>query len=151
MVRILLDTNAILDLVFGRYAERHKAMLNAVRGCEEGTHELYVAAHSLCDMTYVLENNAGMKLAIPNKAEQRACAQYARETVFRFCEVCPIDERVCWDAHRDRDEPDFEDALVMACARACGAEVIVSSDSRAFNGGIPRKLSPQEFERFVCG
>lgn len=150
MVRFLLDTNALLDLVFCRYEDRHKAMLTAVRACTEDEHELFVPPHALNDMTYILENNAGMKAAMPSREERRACAAFVRETVFKFCELSPLDERVCWEAHRDRQEPDYEDALVAACARACEADAIVSSDARAFNAGPIRKLSPAEFEQFVC-
>ena len=145
MVRIMLDTNAVLDLVFNRYEQRHADMLAGVGRCDEDTHDLLVCAHSLVDMTYILENNAGMKAAIPDRSRRTECARFARETVFKFCTICAIDGKVCQEAHDDKLEPDFEDALVAACARMYKADVIVTSDERAFRASGLRVLRPAEF------
>ena len=149
MVKIMLDTNAVLDLVFNRYPDRHASMLGAISRCKEGTHELLVCAHSLMDMTYILENNAGMKAAMPNKSDRKACARSARETAFKFCKVCSVDDQTCRSAHGDEGEDAFGDAVVKACARAHEAHAIVTSDRRAFVSNDILKLTPAEFERFV--
>lgn len=144
----MLDTDAVLDLVFNRYEQRHADMLAGVGRCDEGTHELLVCAHSLVDMTYILENNAGMKAAIPDRSRRTECARFARETVFKFCTICAIDGKVCQEAHDDKLEPDFEDALVSACARMYKADVIVTSDERAFRASGLRVLRPAEFATY---
>ncbi|MCH3944130.1 MAG: PIN domain-containing protein [Atopobiaceae bacterium] len=149
MSRILLDTNALIDMVFLRDADRHRAMEEVISLCREGGDEVLLPALALEDASYVLENSPSAKAAVPDAALRRRIAREARGFALRLCTICCIDDAVCRAAHENTGEQDFDDALVAECARFSKADVIVSSDARAFVHSAVPKVTPRECVEFL--
>jgi predicted nucleic acid-binding protein len=151
MRKILLDTNALLDLILPRDVERHAAMRAVVAACREGETELMLSALSLKDASYVIENSAAMKAAFPQAQDRRERSRYARDVAFTLCTIVAVDEEACRCAHRNTSEEDYDDALIAACAVAAKADMVVTSDARAFNSAdVPfLKLSPGQCAKLL--
>ena len=71
--------------------------------------------------------------------------------MLRQCEFYPVDQSICYQAHLNMDEPDYDDAIVAECAKAAGADFILSSDAAAFQKSVVRKMSPEECVEFLSG
>lgn len=149
--RVLLDTNALMDLAVMRDADRHASMSRIIeRLAVEGDRPL-IPSLALKDVSYLLESGRIMREAIPDAHVRRSAARAFRARVLEECEICAIDELVCRRAQANADEPDYDDALVAECALANGADVIVSSDRAAFNGAVVPKMSPAQCARWLEG
>ena len=145
MSRILLDTNALVDLCVNRVPKRHAAMMEMLALLDSPDDAVLVPAPSLKDATYIIENSAPFKQVVPERAERMGLARRMRDAVFMQCEVVAVDAAVARRAHRNRDEKDYDDALVAECALASGADVIISSDKSAFENARVPKATPEEF------
>ncbi|MBR3317048.1 MAG: PIN domain-containing protein [Atopobiaceae bacterium] len=150
MSRILLDTNAAIDLVFPREQERREAMIAILCELSEERDELLLPSLCLKDVSYVLENSAAAKRRWAERADRMALSSRARSYLLAHCTIVAVDDLVCRRAHRNHTEPDFNDALVAECAVIAHADVILSSDRRAFNASLVPKMSPQEFARHLA-
>ena len=144
MSRLMLDTNALIDLAIVRDPAVHAAMEAIIGHCVEGEDELLVPVLALKDASYAVENGASFKQVLPHPAQRRALAERIRALAFSFCRVCAVDEAIARKAHRNSTEDDFDDALVAECALAYDADLIISSDRSAFTASIVPKRSPQE-------
>lgn len=145
MCRILLDTNALIDLCVARMPATHEAMLAVIDTCFEGDDELLVSPISLADASYIIECGRQFKEALPERSQRQRLAAYVRDTAFSYCTICAIDEQVALAAHRNASEDDFDDALIAECASAYDADVIISSDRRAFRTAKVPSLTPDEY------
>lgn len=151
MSRFYLDTNALIDLYIARAPGRHEAMLQLVEGCRGGRGELLVGANSVLDASYVIEDGRQFREVIPERRLRQQLASNLRRIAFHYLTICPIDERVLRAAHHNKTEPDFDDALVAECAREAGADIIVSSDQRAFRNSAVPGATPEECAACVRG
>ena len=150
MTRALLDTNALIDLVINRYPDRHRAMIEICSLMEEETGDCLIAPTlSIKDLSYFIESSKHAQEAIPNRKERMSRSALARTFILDNCVIAPIDERVARMAHANESEPDYDDALIAECARANDADVILSSDNRAFRESYIPKMSPQELVRHL--
>lgn len=131
--RLLVDTNALLDLVAKQRPEHQKAKeLFAAAVGSEGI-ELLACVSSLKDVFYVYERHYGSVEG----------AWGVIEALCRVVEPVPLNPEMLSVA-LERIEPDFEDALIAACARCAGAGAVVSRDTTAFANGAVRKMTPAE-------
>jgi predicted nucleic acid-binding protein len=136
-VRILLDTNVLLDVLLEREPWREPAQA-IWRASEEGQIRCYVTASSLTDVYYL------------------SCAHIRRfgrpETdgrqIIRDC----LDSLSILAVGRDDLErayqlggPDLEDDLQIACASHHSLDAIVTRDPGGFSGCSTPIYSPQEF------
>ena len=101
---VLLDTNVILDVLALR--EPFRASAEAVFALI-GTRKLtaYVTASSVTDIYYILRK----------KLPDEACRKALRD-LFNLFSAVPVTQRDCLSALNDPIK-DFEDALIMICAR----------------------------------
>ena len=58
--------------------------------------------------------------------------------------ICSVDYALCRQA-ADSDEPDFEDALVRACAENARVDFIVTRDVTAFARSKVRSIAPADY------
>lgn len=149
MSRLFLDTNALLDLCFARLPLVHEAMMGIVDASKGGANELLVSTHSLADATYVVENSQLFKDVMPERRERRSAAALMRSMAFSAFEVCGIDERIAQAAHYNLQQPDYDDALIAECAAMSEADVIISSDAKAFRVSRVPSMTPSECLRWL--
>ena len=127
---LLLDINIILDVVFQRPGEPASSAL--IGSCNE-QHQAWVAWHSVATLAYLIERQRNPAVA--------------RELVTGLLSWA----RVATTGHQDALQAlrlpmsDFEDALQVSAAQACGADYIITRNGRDFVQSPLPALSPEEF------
>jgi predicted nucleic acid-binding protein len=120
-MKVLLDTNLILDLMLERAPWSIEAQ--AIAELEsEGQIVAYVGASTITDIFYISRKLVGV--------------QKAREIV-RACldrlQIISVSRELLDAAHR-RGSKDFEDDLQIECALTAGLDAIVTRDPKGFAG-----------------
>ncbi len=128
---ILLDTDVLIDVAMDRqpYSGPASELLDRI---EHGSESAYVAWHSVSNLYYLVSPSRGRVSArdfIVELTSFVAVATTDTEAV-RYAAALPM--------------PDFEDALQVAAARACGARHIVTRNVRDYEQSPIRAVSPQE-------
>jgi predicted nucleic acid-binding protein len=127
---LLLDINIILDVVFNRPGEPASSALIASCGSQN---QAWVAWHSVATLAYLIERERSPAVA--------------REVVTGLLTWA----RVATTGHNDALQAlhlpmaDFEDALQVSAAQACGADYIITRNGRDFVKSPLPALSPEEF------
>jgi predicted nucleic acid-binding protein len=131
-MRVLLDTNVLLDFLLARepFASDARGIWLA---CEQGRCTGYLAAISVTNIWYIGRKSVGMEAARQHVAD-----------LLRVIEVCPVDFEVLATA-RDSAIADFEDAVQVAAAVASGLDAIVTRNGGHFAGSPLPILTPAEF------
>lgn len=110
----MIDTNVLLDYLLTRepfYEDAKKVILK----CTEGEVKGCIAAHSIPNMFFILRKDYD--------------AKDRREILCSLCkifEIEGIDKAKLVSGLENEDFSDFEDCLQMECAKAYGAEYIVT-------------------------
>ncbi len=128
---ILLDADVLIDLALDR--EPHSGpSAELIDLVERQTHVAFLAWHSLSNFYYLVSPTKG-----------RLGTKQFLVDLTRFVTVAPADT----DALRFAASlplPDFEDALQVAAARACGASVIATRNTRDYRRSpIPARTPKQ--------
>jgi len=126
---VLLDTDILVDLALDRepYAEHAAALLNALEGRPGSA---FIAWHSISNFYHLLAPKRG-----------RPGAKAFLMELSRFIEVAPTTTESLRYAAR-LEMKDFEDALQVAAAAACGAEVIATRNVRDYAKSPIRAAMP---------
>jgi predicted nucleic acid-binding protein len=135
-VRVLFDTNVILDVLLARtpHVGPATALLDRVAAKQlDGL----LGATTLTTIHY-----------LATKAVGAAPAQRHLRTLLGLFDVAPVTRAVLTDA-LDLDLPDYEDAVLHEAARHAGAEAIVTRDSKGFTRGRLKVYAPEELLRFM--
>lgn len=131
MIRVLLDTNVLLDFLLAREpfaAEARDIWL----ACEQDRCVGYLAAISITNIWYI-----GRKLVGQTAARQHVV------DLLKVMRVCAVDFQTLTMA-RDSSVVDFEDAVQVAAAVASGLDAIVTRNGADFvNSPLP-VLTPSE-------
>ena len=128
---ILLDTDVLIDVALDRhpYSGPASQILDRV---EHGAESACIAWHSVSNLYYLIAPSRG--------------GVSARDFIMeltRFVAVAATDtEAVRYAAGLPM--PDFEDAMQVAAARACGARTIVTRNVRDYERSPIPGVSPQE-------
>lgn len=135
-MRILLDTNIILDMFQSRgFDEEGLRKLHIMRYF--GDVEMWASAKSYPDVFYFLRKELGSERAQDVLAESLA-----------WLKPCSVDEGDVSFALNEH-WPDFEDCLVNACARKIKADYLVTRDKEGFGRSEIPHGSASEFMEFV--
>lgn len=131
-MRLLIDINVLLDVALERPGAPASAQLLGLCGRQ---HEAWLAWHSVAALAHLVERQQS---AISGRDFIRGMLGWA--DVARTARA---------DAMAALDLPmrDFEDALQVAAAMACGAQFIVTRNERAFKASPVTALSPAAFLR----
>ena len=131
-MHLLLDINVLLDVAFQRPGEPASSRLIGLCGRE---HEAWLAWHSVATLAYLIDR-------------QQSAAE-AREFIRGLLGWADIagTSRVDAVAALDWPMPDFEDALQAAAAVACGAQAIITRNTRDFKGSPVPAMTPEAFLR----
>ena len=135
-MRLLLDINVLLDVAFQRPGEPASTKLIGLCGT---AHEAWVAWHTLATLAYLIERQL-------DAAEARNFV----EGLLAWADVAPATRD---DAVRAvaLPIPDFEDALQVAAAMACGAQAIVTRNVRDFRHSPVPAMTPETLLRRFRG
>ncbi|MCY4583624.1 MAG: PIN domain-containing protein [Chloroflexi bacterium] len=128
---ILLDTDVLLDVALRRqpHAVTSVELLNRF---QRGEQRVFLAWHTVSNLFYLM-----------NRAQRGASARDFILGLMRFVQVAPAGtEAVRYAASLPM--ADFEDAMQVAAARACGAEYIVTRNLSDFERSPIPAVTPQE-------
>jgi predicted nucleic acid-binding protein len=129
-MRLLLDTNIFLDIVFGRPGEPASSLLIAACGQQ---HQAWLAWHSVATLAYLIERERDPATARAFITDLLTWAQVASTGHAEALQALQL------------PMPDFEDAMQVCAARACDADYVITRNQRDFaNSPIPA-LSPEAF------
>ena len=128
---MLLDTDVLIDVALDRrpHSGPSSELLDRV---ERGSRRAYVAWHTVSNFYYLVTSERG-------DSDTR---DFIAELV-RFVAVAPTDTAALRYAV-SLPMADFEDAMQVAAARACGARHIVTRNVRAFARSPIPALTPRE-------
>lgn len=131
-MRLLIDINVLLDVVLQRPGAPASAQLVAMCGRQ---HEGWLAWHSVATVAYLVE--------------RQYSAISAREFIRSLLVWAEIAQTGTADARVALDLPisDLEDALQVAAAMACGAQVVVTRNERDFKNSPVPAMNPEVFLR----
>lgn len=130
-MRVLLDTNVVLDVLLSRapWLEPAQALWQA---SDAGTLTAYLTATTLTDVFYVARR----------LTEFRRARQAVQVCLDAF-EIVTVD-RSALERAQQLSGADFEDNVQIACAEAAGLEAIVTRDTTSFEGSPIAVWSPAE-------
>ena len=131
-MRLLIDINVLLDVALRRPGAAASARLLAQCGRQ---HEAWLAWHSVATLAYLIE-----------RQESAISSRDFIRSVLVWADVAKTGRP---DALAALDLPmqDFEDALQVAAAMACGAQFIVTRNVRDFTTSPVPALNPDSFLR----
>jgi len=129
-MRLLLDINIILDVVFARQGEPASSVV--IASCASHN-QAWLAWHSVATLAYLIE-----------RERSPAAAREAVAGLLTWARVASTGHK---DALQALQLPmaDFEDALQVSAAQACSADYIITRNGRDFLKSPFPALSPEEF------
>jgi predicted nucleic acid-binding protein len=131
-VRLLIDINVLLDVALQRPGAPASAQLVALCGRQ---HEGWLAWHSVATLAYLIGRQQS---SISGRDFIRSMLVWADVATTGRADVL---------AALDLPMRDLEDALQVAAAMACGAQVIVTRNERDFKASPVPALNPEAFLR----
>ena len=131
-MRLLIDINVLLDVALQRPGAPASARLLGLCGRQ---HEAWLAWHSIATLAYLIER------------QQSAIS--GRDFIRGMLDWADVAHTGNADALAALDLPmgDFEDALQVAAAMACGAQFVITRNQRDFKNSTIPALSPDVFLR----
>jgi predicted nucleic acid-binding protein len=131
-MRLLIDINVLLDVALLRPGSPASARLLALCGRQ---HESWLAWHSVATLAYLIER------------QQSAIS--GRDFIRSLLVWADVAKTSRTDALAALELPmrDFEDALQVAAAMACGAQFIITRNERDFKTSPVPALTPEAFLR----
>ena len=128
---MLLDTDVLVDIALDRHPHSESAseLLDRV---EHGAESAYIAWHSVSNLYYVVSPSRGganTRDFIAHLTRFVGVAATGAEAI-RYAAELPM--------------TDFEDAMQVAAARACGAQHIVTRNVKDYERSPISAISPQE-------
>jgi predicted nucleic acid-binding protein len=130
-MRVLLDTNIILDFLLARepFFSDADALMQSIRS---GQIQGFVTATTLTDIFYIARKSKGIEMAKQNVSDLLTTMQ-----------ICTVDRSILEEAI-SFSLPDFEDAVQLACAISENLDAIVTRDAEGFAGANLPVLSAGE-------
>ena len=130
-MRVLLDTNVVLDVLLKREPWVSDSAA-AWRASDEGRIIGHITATTLTDIFYVARRLTGLDVA-----------RQAVRTCLDAFEVCIVDREALEKAEAMAGS-DFEDNLQIACAVIATLDAIITRNKDDFEGAPIPALSPSE-------
>lgn len=120
MCKVFLDTNIVLDYVLSRdiYGASAEQIFDAITHKEA---ECYIAAHTVSNVFYIMRKDIDTNIR-----------KLVLKNITAICNIVPIDTNLIEKAASDDRFDDFEDALEMACAEECNADLFITRDIDGF-------------------
>lgn len=131
--RILIDTNVLLDYLMTR-EPFYESAKEVVLMCVNGKTKACIAAHSISNMFFILRKDYNVK--------------ERKEILSNLCSIFDIegiDKAKLLAGLQNEDFTDFEDCLQMECAKAYGAEYIVTRNISDYNLSDIKAILPKDY------
>lgn len=131
--KILIDTNVLIDYLLTREPFYEDAK-NIVSICVDGKVKGCIAAHSISNMFFILRKDFNL--------DER------REVLLNLCSISDIegiDKIKLITGLQNEDFSDFEDCLQMECAKAYGAEFIITRNTDDYKGSEITVILPKDY------
>ncbi|MDE6313040.1 MAG: PIN domain-containing protein [Lachnospiraceae bacterium] len=128
--RILIDTNVLLDYLLTRepfYEDAKNVLLTCVDGKVKGC----IAAHSISNMFFILRKDYNVK--------------ERREILYKLCLIFDVEGIDKAKLLVGLQNEDFEDCLQMECAKAYGAEYIVTRNVADYTASEVKAILPKDY------
>ena len=133
-MRILIDTNIILDLIQDRepYSENASKIINS---CIGGENNGYISSHSLVDLFFILRKDKTVE-------ERKALIL----NLCNFFTVIPEENRYFVSICNNHNWNDLEDGLQMKCAEAENLDYIITRGrENGFKNSPVKIINPEGF------
>ena len=134
MIRVVADSNVILDLLLKRteyFFSRKLAIFTSM-----GDYEVWMSSSQVSDIFYIASNGGRRSCFPQTKDSLKRLRQHVR--------VCNVSERDVDRALASRWD-DLEDALVYQAATSIGADVIVTHNKDGFELSSIPVMDTEEF------
>jgi predicted nucleic acid-binding protein len=131
-MKILIDTNIILDVLLGREPFVEKSV-RVFEYAEKGRVEAFITSNSVADIVYILRKAYSIE-AIRDKLL----------IMFGFIKIISVTANDIINALK-MDVPDFEDAIIMQCAKQSNLDLILTRHKKDFKESPVRCLTVEEW------
>lgn len=134
-MKVLVDTNVILDALMGRKEYYHDAD-KIIKLCADKKVMGVLAAHTIPNLFYILRKAMDIDTR--------------RQVIFDLCNIFDIDQidkGKLLSAVQNRNFDDFEDCLQMECAVSYHADKIITRNVKDFTGSLVPAVTPGDFLR----
>jgi len=131
-MRVLLDTDVVLDVVIARVPFA-KAAAELLDLNEQGLFEAYISGITPVNIFY-----------IARKAKSSADLRQAISKLLQTVRVCPLDHSVLTNAFNSPFS-DYEDAVQHACATASHLDAIVTRNLDDYKNATLPVFAPADF------
>jgi len=131
--KILIDTNVLLDYLLEREPFFEDAK-EVIVSCTDGKVKGCIAAHSIPNMFFILRKDYN--------------AKERREVLLNLCKIFDvegIDKAKLISGLTNEDFSDFEDCLQMECAKAYGADYIVTRNVADYLVSDVKVIEPKDY------
>jgi len=132
MIRVLLDTNVVLDVALKRPRFYNDAA-NIFKNIHEGKLQAFVSTTTISVVFYILQKQSTKEMAL----------QFLSRLI-QFVDVAEIDKEIIVDALVS-GWYDFEDALQNCAAQKKGIEVIVTRNTKDYMQSKMKIYTPSDF------
>lgn len=129
---ILIDLNIILDVFLER--KGFQASSDLLQLSERGSHNLYISAHSVSTLAYLLEN-----AKVPRSQIMKHI-----DWMLQVFVVVPIDSPLLSRALKSQIN-DFEDAIIEQAARTSSSSLIITRNLKDFKASAIEAMAPEQF------
>lgn len=136
-MRILVDTNIIIDALTGRKPFREAAeqvFLIAANRAED----MYIAASSVTDIYYLVRKHL-------HSTEQ---SKDVMSKLFELFYILDVTSGDCMDALAS-EMKDYEDAVITCCAYRSQVDYIVTRNIKDYAASKVRAISPEKFVEII--
>ena len=131
-MKVFLDTNIVMDVLGGRMPFFHKSQF-LLHLCEIGAHSGFAATMSFATVAYLLGKIMDKDFIPLQLIKLRSIVTPVDVT------AAILDQALC------SPFADFEDAMQYFCARACGADYLVTRNPQDFAPAEMAVVTPAEF------
>ena len=137
-MRVLIDTNIVLDLVQNREPHSDNAS-KIINSCVKGENDGFISAHSLTDLFFILRKDKSV---------------YERKSIVlnlcKFFRVIPESQIFFIEVCNNPDWNDLEDGLQMKCAEIEKLDFIITRDGEnGFKNSPVKIINPEDFLKLM--
>ncbi len=136
-MKVLLDTNIVLDLMLKRepFCNSAKEIFSLI---ENRDIVGYLSASTITTIHYLV-----------SKSFDKAKAEEIIDDLLLLFEITDINKPVLIDAVKNSGV-DFEDSVIYTSAKFCDIDIIITRDKRGFKNSTILTLQPKEFLASRC-
>jgi len=134
-MKILLDTNIVLDVLLARESFVEKAR------------EIFVLAENKEVVAYLCATSVTTVHYLMQKATNKAAADALIVKLLELFEVAFVDKDILRDASL-HNGTDYEDSVIYTASKVAGVDMIITRDKSGFKNSCISVAEPDEFLAF---